>query len=130
MLLAESLPFPPLLLGPDSHGQTEVRIKFLGLLYMGISTYYLEDSTCYCNRHVYMYTIYIYMSIYYYVYIHGTNTGGTTTVPPSAAPQLPQSGSVVTPPPRADVIPQTGLTTTETALLSPEEQIIRLRNRT
>jgi len=49
---------------------------------------------------------------------------------PAAAPQLPQSGSVITPPPRADVIPQTGLTTTETALLSPEEQIIRLRNRT
>ena len=49
---------------------------------------------------------------------------------PSAAPQLPQSGSVVTPPPRADVVPQTGLTRTETALLSPEEQIIRLRNRT
>jgi len=49
---------------------------------------------------------------------------------PIAAPQIPQSGAVITPPPRADVIPQTGLTRTETALLSPEEQIIRARTRT
>ena len=49
---------------------------------------------------------------------------------PIAAPQIPQSGTVITPPPRADVIPQTGLTRTETALLSPEEQIIRARTRT
>ena len=49
---------------------------------------------------------------------------------PAVAPQLPQSGAVITPPPRANVIPQTGLTATETALLSPEEQIIRQRNRT
>ena len=49
---------------------------------------------------------------------------------PTAAPKLPQSGAVITPPPRADVIPQTGLTRTETALLSPEEQIIRARTRT
>ena len=49
---------------------------------------------------------------------------------PIAAPQIPQSGAVITPPPRANVIPQTGLTATETALLSPEEQIIRQRNRT
>ena len=49
---------------------------------------------------------------------------------PMAAPQLPQSGAVIPPPPRADVIPTTGLTATETALLSPEEQIIRQRNRT
>jgi hypothetical protein len=49
---------------------------------------------------------------------------------PTAAPQLPQSGAVIPPPPRADVIPTTGLTATETALLSPEEQIIRQRNRT
>ena len=49
---------------------------------------------------------------------------------PTAAPKLPQSGTVITPPPRADVIPQTGLTRTETALLSPEEQIIRARTRT
>ena len=49
---------------------------------------------------------------------------------PIAAPQLPQSGAVIPPPPRANVIPQSGLTATETALLSPEEQIIRQRNRT
>ena len=49
---------------------------------------------------------------------------------PIAAPQIPQSGAVIAPPPRADVIPQTGLTRTETALLSPEEQIIRARTRT
>ena len=49
---------------------------------------------------------------------------------PIAAPQIPRSGAVITPPPRADVIPQTGLTRTETALLSPEEQIIRARTRT
>jgi hypothetical protein len=49
---------------------------------------------------------------------------------PTAAPQLPRTGAVIAPPPRADVIPQTGLTATETALLSPEEQIIRARNRT
>tara|TARA_Y100001972_G_scaffold65722_1_gene80091 strand:- start:83 stop:709 length:627 start_codon:yes stop_codon:yes gene_type:complete len=49
---------------------------------------------------------------------------------PTAAPQLPQTGAVITPPPRADVIPQSGLTATETALLSPDEQIIRQRNRT
>ena len=49
---------------------------------------------------------------------------------PTAAPQLPQSGAVIPPPPRADIVPQTGLTATETALLSPEEQIIRQRNRT
>jgi hypothetical protein len=49
---------------------------------------------------------------------------------PIAAPKLPQSGAVIPQPPRADVVPQTGLTATETALLSPEEQIIRQRNRT
>ena len=49
---------------------------------------------------------------------------------PIAAPQIPQSGAVIAPPPRADVIPTTGLTATETALLSPEEQIIRQRTRT
>jgi len=49
---------------------------------------------------------------------------------PIAAPQLPRTGNVIAPPPRANVIPQTGLTATETALLSPEEQIIRARNRT
>ena len=49
---------------------------------------------------------------------------------PVAAPQLPRTGAVIATPPRADVIPQTGLTATETALLSPEEQIIRARTRT
>ena len=49
---------------------------------------------------------------------------------PVAAPQLPRTGAVIATPPRADVIPTTGLTATETALLSPEEQIIRARNRT
>jgi hypothetical protein len=43
---------------------------------------------------------------------------------------LARTGPVIQQPPRADVIPQTGLTATETALLSPEEQIIRQRTRT
>tara|TARA_R100001443_G_scaffold109_1_gene427 strand:- start:1505 stop:5284 length:3780 start_codon:yes stop_codon:yes gene_type:complete len=45
----------------------------------------------------------------------------------AAMPQTPQP---VVPPRQQQVIPQTGLTQTETALLSPEEQIIRQRNRT
>ena len=45
----------------------------------------------------------------------------------SALPQTPQP---VVPPRPQQVIPQTGLTQTETALLSPEEQIIRQRTRT
>jgi len=45
----------------------------------------------------------------------------------AAMPQTPQP---VVPPRPQQVIPQTGLTQTETALLSPEEQIIRQRNRT
>ena len=51
-------------------------------------------------------------------------------IPTSTAPPLPRTGPVIQQPPRADVIPQSGLTATETALLSPEEQIIRQRNRT
>ena len=52
---------------------------------------------------------------------------------PKQAPIEPQSmnpNPVVQPKPTAQVIPQTGLTQTETALLSPEEQIIRQRART
>ena len=45
----------------------------------------------------------------------------------AAMPQTPQP---VVPPRPQQVIPQTGLTQTETALLSPEEQIIRQRTRT
>ena len=45
-------------------------------------------------------------------------------------PPLPQQPQPITPAPRANVIPSTGLTQTETALLSPEEQIIRQRTRT
>ena len=45
-------------------------------------------------------------------------------------PSLPQQPQPITPAPRANVIPSTGLTQTETALLSPEEQIIRQRTRT
>ena len=54
----------------------------------------------------------------------------------AAAPQLPNNTAVVqnpqpvTPPQKTNVVPQTGLTQTETALLSPEEQIIRQRTRT
>ena len=51
-------------------------------------------------------------------------------IPTSTAPPLPRTGAVLQPPPQANVIPQTGLTRTETALLSPEEQIIRARTRT
>ena len=43
---------------------------------------------------------------------------------------LPQTPQPVVPPRQQQVIPQTGLTQTETALLSPEEQIIRQRTRT
>ena len=43
---------------------------------------------------------------------------------------LPQTPQPVVPPRPQQVIPQTGLTQTETALLSPEEQIIRQRTRT
>ena len=52
---------------------------------------------------------------------------------PKQVPVEPQSmnpNPVVQPKPTAQVIPQTGLTQTETALLSPEEQIIRQRTRT
>ena len=45
-------------------------------------------------------------------------------------PQLPQSPDPAPPLPQtADVIPATGLTTTESALLSPSDQIIRQRQR-
>ena len=47
-----------------------------------------------------------------------------------STPSLPQQPQPITPAPRANVIPSTGLTQTETALLSPEEQIIRQRTRT
>ena len=54
----------------------------------------------------------------------------------ATAPQLPNNTAVVQnpqpviPQQKTNVIPQTGLTQTETALLSPEEQIIRQRTRT
>ena len=48
---------------------------------------------------------------------------------PTAAPSIPQTGPVITPPRTSQVIPGSGLTATETALLSPEEQIIRARTR-
>ena len=45
-------------------------------------------------------------------------------------PQLPQSPDPAPPLAQAaDVIPATGLTTTETALLSPSDQVIRQRQR-
>lgn len=47
-----------------------------------------------------------------------------------STPSLPQQPQPVTPAPRANVLPSSGLTQTETALLSPEEQIIRQRTRT
>ena len=43
---------------------------------------------------------------------------------------LPRTGAPIAAPRVSQVIPQTGLTQTETALLSPEEQIIRQRTRT
>jgi hypothetical protein len=47
-----------------------------------------------------------------------------------ATPQLPQSPDPAPPLPQtANVMPGTGLTTTETALLSPSDQIIRQRQR-
>ena len=47
-----------------------------------------------------------------------------------STPSLPQQPQPITPAPRANVLPSSGLTQTETALLSPEEQIIRQRTRT
>ena len=54
-------------------------------------------------------------------------TSVPTTLPNTAVVQSPMP---VVPKQTAQVIPQTGLTQTETALLSPEEQIIRQRTRT
>ena len=39
----KSLPFLPLLPGPDSHGLIEVKVNFK-VIYMGTSTYSLEDT--------------------------------------------------------------------------------------
>ena len=44
-------------------------------------------------------------------------------------PPLPRTGAPIAAPKVSQVIPQTGLTQTETALLSPEEQLIRQRQR-
>ena len=44
-------------------------------------------------------------------------------------PPLPRTGAPIAAPRVSQVIPQTGLTQTETALLSPEEQLIRQRQR-
>ena len=52
------------------------------------------------------------------------------TLPEPTMAAMPQTPQPVVPPRQQQVIPQTGLTQTETALLSPEEQIIRQRNRT
>ena len=54
-------------------------------------------------------------------------TSVPTTLPNTAVVQSPMP---VVPKQTAQVIPQTGLTQTETALLSPTEQIIRQRTRT
>ena len=45
-------------------------------------------------------------------------------------PPLPNTPMPVTPIRTANVVPTTGLTQTESALLSPEEQLIRQRSRT
>ena len=51
ILLAEYLQFLPLL--PGQMLMLKLRLELsLRLLYMRTSTYYLEDSICYCNRHV------------------------------------------------------------------------------
>ena len=44
-------------------------------------------------------------------------------------PSLPKQPTPVAPQTTAQVIPQTGLTASETALLSPDEQAIRLKQR-
>jgi hypothetical protein len=44
-------------------------------------------------------------------------------------PPLPKQPTPVAPQTTAQVIPQTGLTASETALLSPDEQAIRLKQR-
>ena len=49
--------------------------------------------------------------------------------PEIKTPPLPPQPTPVAPQPVAQVIPQTGLTASETALLSPEEQAIRLKQR-
>ena len=49
--------------------------------------------------------------------------------PEIKTPPLPPQPTPVAPQPTAQVIPQTGLTASETALLSPEEQAIRLKQR-
>ena len=47
-----------------------------------------------------------------------------------STPSLPQQPQPITPAPRENLLPSSVLTQTETALLSPEEQIIRQRTRT
>ena len=54
----------------------------------------------------------------------------TPELPGPSMAAMPQTPQPVVPPRPQQVIPQTGLTQTETALLSPEEQIIRQRTRT
>ena len=54
----------------------------------------------------------------------------TPELPGPSMAAMPQTPQPVVPPIPQQVIPQTGLTQTETALLSPEEQIIRQRTRT
>ena len=49
--------------------------------------------------------------------------------PEIKTPPLPPQPTPVAPQPVAQVIPQTGLTASETALLSPDEQAIRLKQR-
>ena len=49
--------------------------------------------------------------------------------PEIKTPPLPPQPTPVAPQPTAQLIPQTGLTASETALLSPEEQAIRLKQR-
>ena len=54
----------------------------------------------------------------------------TPELPGPSMAAMPQTPQPVVPPRPQQVVPQTGLTQTETALLSPEEQIIRQRTRT
>ena len=43
--MAESLTFPPLVLGPDSHGQTEVSVNVKVNIYWSLyNTYHLDNT--------------------------------------------------------------------------------------
>ena len=59
-----------------------------------------------------------------------TNTSVAKQTPPPVQPLPPQPKAVATAPMTKPINPTTGLTTTETALLSPTEQQIRINQRT